>query len=62
MERTDGDAVGKGSYEEMSFRGAWLTQSVEHVTLDLRVMSLSPSLGEEITLRKKERKNSVLDL
>ena len=29
--------------------GAWLAQSVEHVTLDLRVISLDPMLGVEIT-------------
>ena len=31
------------------WRGAWLAQSVEHVTLDLRVVSASPTLGIEIT-------------
>ena len=31
------------------FRGAWLAQSVEHVTLDLRAMSSSPMLGQELT-------------
>lgn len=30
-------------------RGAWLAQSVEHATLDLGVMSLSPTLGVDIT-------------
>ena len=29
--------------------GIWLAQSVEHATLDLRVVSLSPTLGMEIT-------------
>ena len=29
--------------------GTWLAQTVEHVTLDLKVMSLSPMLGVEIT-------------
>ena len=33
------------------FRGAWLGQSVEHVTLDLGVVSLSPTFGVEITLK-----------
>ena len=27
----------------------WLAQSVEHVTLDLRAVSLNPTLGVEIT-------------
>ena len=30
-------------------RGMWLAQLVEHVTLDLGVVSLSPMLGIEIT-------------
>ena len=29
--------------------GAWLALSEEHATLDLRIMSLSPMLGVEIT-------------
>ena len=29
--------------------GAWLAQLKEHVTLDLKVMSLSPMLGVEMT-------------
>ena len=32
-----------------------LAESVEHATLDFRVVSLSPTLGVEIT-QKKERK------
>jgi len=28
----------------LEFRGAWLAQSVEHVTLDLKVMNLSWTL------------------
>ena len=31
------------------FGGSWQFQSVEHVALDLGVMSLSPMLGIEIT-------------
>ena len=30
-------------------KGAWLAQSVEHVTLNLRVASSSPAMGVEIT-------------
>ena len=30
-------------------RGAWLAQSEEHMTLDLGVVSSSPTLGIEIT-------------
>lgn len=32
-------------------RGTWLALSVEHATLDIRVMSLSPMLVLEITLK-----------
>ena len=32
-----------------TIRGAWLAQWEEHVTLGLWVMSLSPTLGTEIT-------------
>ena len=35
------------------FRGAWLAQSVEYGTLDLGVVSLSPTLGVEVTLKNK---------
>ena len=31
------------------FRGSWLVQSVEHVTLDLRLINSSPTMGVEIT-------------
>ena len=37
------------------FWGAWLAQSLEHATLDLRVMSSSPMLVIEVTLKKKKR-------
>lgn len=33
-------------------RGTWLAQSGDPVTLDLEVVSLSPMLGVEITLKK----------
>ena len=35
--------------KEKDFGGTWLTQSVEHVTLDLGVVSSSSMLGVEIT-------------
>ena len=35
-------------------RSAWLAQSVEHATLDLGIVSLSPTLGVEITLKKPD--------
>ena len=34
-------------------RGTWLAQSVNHMTLDLRVVGLSPTLGVDVTLKKK---------
>ena len=34
-------------------RGTWLAQSEEHGTLDLGVVSLSPTSGVEITKKKK---------
>lgn len=34
-------------------RGTCLAQSIEHEILDLRVVSLSPILGRDITLKKK---------
>ena len=33
-------------------QGSWLAQSVEHVTPDLRVVGLSPTLGREIIFFK----------
>ena len=33
----------------------WLVQAVEHVTLHLRVVSLSPTLGVEPTKKKKKK-------
>ena len=33
----------------ISERGAWLAQLVEHVTLDLGVVSSSPTMGVDIT-------------
>ena len=33
--------------------GTWLAITVEHMILDLRVVSLSPTLGVEITKKKK---------
>ena len=34
---------------QKSSGGTQLAQSLEHITLDLRAMSLSPTLGEETT-------------
>ena len=46
----------------VSARGAWLAQSVEHATLDLRVVSSSPTLDMEPTLKKKKKKFIVAKL
>lgn len=34
---------------EIDLRSAWLAHLVEQVTLDLEVLSLSPTLGKQIT-------------
>lgn len=47
-------SVGKG--------GTWLVQSVGHATLHLGVRSLSPTLGLEITKKKKKLKNKDLKI
>ena len=44
--------------ESLEDRGTWLSQSVEHATPDLGVMSSSPMLGIEITLKNKIFKNN----
>ena len=36
--------------------GAWQAQSIECITLDLRVVSSSPTLGVELILKKKVKK------
>ena len=47
----------RNSFKSLLCRGTWLAQSVEYVTLDLRVVSSSPTLGLlEITLKKKKKK------
>ena len=40
--------------------GAWLAQSEEHVTLDLRIMSSSPMLGIEVILKKNFFKKDTM--
>lgn len=46
-----------GSLKIRNTRGAWLAQAMEHATLDLWVISWSPMLGVEITLKKKKKEN-----
>ena len=36
-------------FKNYKTKATWLAQSVEHATLDLEVVSLSPTLGIEIT-------------
>ena len=38
----------------LNLRGAWLAQSVEHLTLDLGVMGSSPTLGSGMTAQSLE--------
>lgn len=42
--------------------GAWLALSVERVTLNLWVLSLSPMLDAEITLKKEKKQMSGIEL
>ena len=56
-----------GCSESVGWRGTWLAQSVERVTLDLRIVSLSPMLGVEVTLKisknlKKRKKECGLGI
>ena len=45
----------------ISYRGGtWLAQLVEHATLDLGVVRLSPMLGIDITLKNKRNNNPIL--
>ena len=41
--------MGEVAVKIITLKGPWLTQFVEHVTLDLGVVSSSPTLGVEIT-------------
>lgn len=43
-----GDVLTRRGLVGILRRGAWLAQSVEHATLDLGVVSLSPTSGVEI--------------
>ena len=38
--------------------GTWLAQLVEHMTFDLGVVSSSPVLGIEITLKNEKKEDS----
>lgn len=59
LPRTLGEEGGETLYidsegHEMSPRGAWLAQWAVCATLHLRVLSLMPTVGVEITEKKKE--------
>lgn len=41
--------------ENNLFWGTWLVQSLGHITLDPKVVNLSPMLDMELTFLKKER-------
>jgi len=41
--------IGRWDERRSLFGGFWLTQLEEHVTLDLRVVSSSPTVSVEIT-------------
>lgn len=40
--------------------GCWLVRWVRHGTLDLQVVSLSPTLGIEISLKRKKKRKKML--
>ena len=42
-----------------SYQSAWLAQSIEHATLDLEVVNLSPALGIKITKKKNKEKKEL---
>ena len=42
-------------FKSRALEAAWLAQSVEHVTFDLRVVSLSPMFSIEITLKEMNK-------
>ena len=41
----------RGLFKNCSYGGTWVTQSIEHVTLDLGVVSSSPTLRVEFILK-----------
>ena len=47
----------KDIIKDIKRRVAWLAQSVEHVTLDLGILSSSPTFDVEITFKKTKGKN-----
>lgn len=53
---------GKYDLKLQNLRDAWLVQLVEPVSLDLEVVSLSPMLGVETTLKKKKKTGKNLRL
>lgn len=46
--------------QKARFGGTWLAQSEEHVIRDLRVVSSSSTLGEEITKTNKQTKKQTV--
>ena len=40
--------------KRLLFQTSWLAQAVEHMTLNLKVVSSSPTSGAEFTLQKKK--------
>lgn len=53
--------VGRKCYDRsINRRVAWLARSVEHLTLDIELVSLSPMLGVEMTLKNEMRKQKEM--
>ena len=46
------DQVKTQEYNRVGGRSTWLAQLVEHATLDLGVVSVSPTLDIQLTLKK----------
>lgn len=46
--------VAETNFKTKTLRGTWLAQSVEHVDLDLRVVSSAPCWGIELLKKKKK--------
>ena len=53
LSKERGNVKGRDARLSRRFWDAWLAQSVEHVTLDLRVLSSSLMLGIEMTFKKQ---------
>ena len=56
------ERVGLRELESRRFGGTWLVESVEHTTLNLRIVNSNPTLGMELTLKTTTTKKNQEDL